>query len=338
MSRPTLAFAVTMHRSGSSVTMNVLQALGASLGPYPLNGASTGNKYGHFESMPLLMLDREVLFAAHGYRDEELFQSPELMSRFRQSQGDWASPDLSEEWLRKGSHLISRLAESGDVVAFKDPRVPLIWPFWKTLLEELTGVRVVLLFLVRAPHAIAMSIYSRSGGEIPYDAALDATEGHLRQMIRIRDAWQGESALVRFQGEEYFVDLQSAATLCGLDWSDEIARQVVDPKERHQRAAYIDHPAQRLFEELAGQSSRPDEQENQRILQQDAIKREAVLRRTMHDWRAKAGALSEELNQLSSSLNCSNSAEIASTLAALREEIRSLRACLESERGASYGS
>lgn len=334
-SRPTLAFAVTMHRSGSSVTMNVLQALGASLGPYPLNGASTGNKYGHFESMPLLLLDREVLFAAHGYRDEELFHSPELMTRFRESQGAWTSPELRDEWLRKGRNQLGRMVESGDVVAFKDPRVPLIWPFWKTLLEELTDVRIVLLFLVRAPHAIAMSIYSRSGGEIPYDAALDATEGHLRQMIRIRDEWQGEKSLVRFEGEQYFDDLKSASTLCGLTWSDEIARRVVDPKERHQRAAFIDHPAQRLFEELAGQAARPDEQENQRILQQDALKREAILRRTMHDWRAKAGALTEELNRLS---NASNSAEIASTLAALRDEIRALRASLESERGASYGS
>jgi hypothetical protein len=227
------------------------------------------------------------------------------------------------------------MTESGDVVAFKDPRVPLIWPLWRKLLEELTGVRIVLLFLVRAPHAIAMSIYSRSGGEIPYDAALDATEGHLRQMIRIRDEWQGESALVRFQGEQYFDDLKSAATLCGLNWSDEIVRQVVDPGERHQRAAAIDHPAQRLFEELAGEPLRLDEQENQRILQQDSARREAILRKTMHDWRAKAGALTEEVHQLASS---PNSAEVAATLHSLREEIRALRACLQTERDASFGS
>jgi hypothetical protein len=331
-SRPTLAFAVTMHRSGSSVTMNVLQALGASLGPFPLNGASTGNKYGHFESMPLLMLDREVLFAAHGYRDEELFLSPELMARFRELQGAWTFPDLPEEWFRKGRNQLARMVESGDVVAFKDPRVPLIWPFWKPLLEELKGVRIVLLFLVRSPHAIAMSVYSRSGGEIPYDAALDATEAHLRQMLRIRDEWQGESALVRFEGEQFFEDLRSAAQLCGLAWSDETARQIVDPEERHQRAACIEHPSQRLFDELAGESARPDGDENHRILQQDAIKREAILRKTMHDWRAKAGALSEEVRRLSAAPSV---AEIASSLDSLREEFRALRASLQArERGA----
>lgn len=299
--------------------MNVLQALGASLGPFPLNGASTGNKYGHFESMPLLMLDREILFAAHGYRDEELFLSPELMARFRESQGAWTSPELREEWLRKGRNQLARMVESGDVVAFKDPRVPLIWPFWKKLLEELTGVRIVLLFLVRAPHAIAMSIYSRSGGEFAYDAALDATEAHLRQMIRIRDEWQGESALVRFEGEQYFDDLRSAAQLCGLNWSDETARQIVDPEERHQRAAYVDHPAQRLFEALAGQPVRPAELENVRILQQDAIRREAVLRKTMHDWRAKAGVLAREAE---------GKADAVSQLDALREEVQALRSNL----------
>lgn len=316
VSRPTLAFAVTMHRCGSSVTMNVLQALGASLGPFKLNGAGPGNKYGHFEAMPLLMLDREILLAAHGYRDEELFTSNELMGRFRESQGEWRSPEFRDEWLVRGRELLERLASSGDVVAFKDPRVPLIWPFWRKLLGELTGVRVVLLFLVRSPHAIAMSICSRSNGEFAYDAALDATAGHLKQMIRIRDEWQGESALVRFEGEQYFDDLKAAATLCGLTWSDEIARQIVDPEERHQRPAFIDHPAQSLYEELAGPSARPDEQENLRTLQKDAIKREATLRQLMYDWRAKAGVLASEAE---------GKAAAVSELEALREEVQALR-------------
>lgn len=322
-SRPTLALAVTMHRSGSSVTMNVLQEMGASLGPFKLNGAAPSNKYGHFESMPLLLLDREVQHAAHGYRDEELFQSKDLMARLRAGQGAWTDPTLKEEWLAKGQDLLARMAESGDVVAFKDPRVPLIWPFWRKLLEELTGVRVVLLFLVRAPHAIAMSIYSRSGGEFAYDSALDACEAHMRQMLRIRDEWQGESALVRFEGEQYFDDLKSAAELCGLTWSDEIARQVVDPKERHHRAACVEHPAQDRFDELAGAPARLDEQENRRILQQDAIKREAILRQTMYDWRAKCGVLTREVEAKEDV-----AAQLTSSLETLREEIRTLRSSL----------
>lgn len=300
--------------------MNVLQAMGASLGPFKLNGAAPSNKYGHFESMPLLLLDREVQFAAHGYRDEELFQSKDLMARLRAGQGDWADPTLDEERLAKGRNLLARMTESGDVVAFKDPRVPLIWPFWRQLLEELIGVRVVLLFLVRAPHAIAMSIYSRSGGEFAYDAALDACEAHMRQMVRIRDEWQGESALVRFEGEQYFDDLKSAAELCGLVWSDEVARQIVDPNERHQRAACVEHPAQGLFDELAGTTARLDELENRRILQQDAIKREAVLRQTMYDWRAKSSDLMRQAAAKDEVV-----ARLTSSLEGLREELDALR-------------
>lgn len=277
-----------MHRSGSSVTTNVLQALGMSLGPFDLLGATPFNKYGHFESEPLVALDREIHREAHGYADEEVYNAPDLMRRLERSRGRWTGRRVRKDWLERGREFLDLLIDSGDVAGFKDPRVPLIWPFWRRLIAERTGVRTVLLFLVRSPHEVAMSVFMRSAGEIPYERALNACAAHLRQMHRIQQSWSGESATIRFGTPQYLDDLNSAATLCGLEWSPAIAARVVDLQERHHRAAYVAHPAQRLYERLGVQVGDHSAKRNLRILQEDAAEREALLRTKSHAARREA--------------------------------------------------
>lgn len=286
--RKTLVAILSMHRSGSSVTTNVLQALGMSLGPFELLGATPFNKYGHFEPEPLVALDREIHREAHGYADEEVYHAPDLMRRLERTRGQWRGRRVRKEWLERGREILDELIASGEVAGFKDPRVPLIWPFWRRLIAERTDVRTVLLFLVRSPHEVAMSVFMRSAGEIPYDRALTACSAHLRQMHRIQQAWTGESALVRFGTPHYFDDLKAATTLCGLEWSEKIAAGVVDPHERHHRAAYVAHPAQRLYERLGGEVGNLSSNRNLRILQEDAATREALLRARAHDARREA--------------------------------------------------
>lgn len=286
--RKTLVAILSMHRSGSSVTTNVLQALGMSLGPFELLGATPFNKYGHFEPEPLVALDREIHREAHGYADEEVYQAPDLMRRLERTRGQWRGRRVRKEWLDRGREILNQLIGSDDVVGFKDPRVPLIWPFWRRLIAERTDVRTVLLFLVRSPHEVAMSVFMRSAGEIPYERALTACSAHLRQMHRIQQAWTGESALVRFGTSHYFDDLKAAATVCGLEWSETTAAGVVDPNERHHRAAYVAHSAQRLYERLGGEVGNLSSKRNLRILQEDAATREALLRTRAHDARREA--------------------------------------------------
>lgn len=333
----TLILALTMHRSGSSVTTNVLQALGASLGPFELTGALPSNKYGHFESRPLVLLDREVHLKAQGYCDEELYRSPELMERMRRSMGDWEPDAIDESLLARGRDLLGQLVRSGDVVAFKDPRVPLIWAYWKRLLAELSGVRIVLLFLVRTPHEIAMSVFRRSHGEFRYEAALDACAAHLRQMSRIRDAWKGDRVVVRFEEGRYFGDLEKAAPVCGLRWSEDTARRVVDPAEWHFRPAVVLHPAQELYDRLAGEREGFDPLENQRMLRDDADQRESLLRKRMHDWRAKSKAQEAEIARLSAGYPVSRE-EFSAALAGLQEEVSLLRASAQKNVGARTDS
>ena len=66
----TLAFLLCMHRSGSSLTASIFQELGMSLGPFPLLGADSSNIHGHYESLPLFLLNRKVQEFALGFPDD----------------------------------------------------------------------------------------------------------------------------------------------------------------------------------------------------------------------------------------------------------------------------
>ncbi len=44
----TLVVLLSMHRCGSSLTANILQRLGMSLGPFEFLEATPSNPYGHF--------------------------------------------------------------------------------------------------------------------------------------------------------------------------------------------------------------------------------------------------------------------------------------------------
>ncbi len=87
----TLAVLLCMHRSGSSLCMNVLQELGMSLGPFPMTGGSEFNKYGYFEAVPICDLSRDVQKYLHGFPDD-FPASAEDFQRFRARRGTWDHP------------------------------------------------------------------------------------------------------------------------------------------------------------------------------------------------------------------------------------------------------
>ena len=78
----TLAVLLCMHRSGSSLCMNVLQELRMSLGPFPMAAGSEFNKYGYFEAVPICDLNRDVQRRIHGFPDD-FPASAEEFQRFR---------------------------------------------------------------------------------------------------------------------------------------------------------------------------------------------------------------------------------------------------------------
>ena len=156
------------------------------------------------------------------------------------------------------------------------------------------GLRIVPLFLVRGPHEIAMSIFRRSQGDRDYAQALDVTAVHFRRMKEICDQWPGPRRVVQFDPQICGVQLQRAAELCGLNWSDAAFAEVYDASCRHHEAAVIDHPAQAAFEALAGLPASPPSAESYRRLLADAATREATLRQRRDLRREQRDAARQE--------------------------------------------
>ena len=279
----TLVPILCMHRSGSSVTTNVLAELGMALGPFPLLGAAEGNRHGHFESLPFYDLDQQVQRLALGF-SEDMPESPEVLQRFLESEGRWPEGvDLPPSWLDRGEELIHRLVATGAVSSFKDPRLPLVWPFWVEVFRRIPGLRVVPLVLMRSPHEIAMSIFMRSKGRFDYCDALDVTATHFKRTLAILADWPGPLARVRFLPEHFVEDLRATCRLLGLAWSEEVYTRVFDIECKHHEAAVVAHPAQAFFEQL---SALPPQELTRAIaprIETDALIRERRLRRNQVD-------------------------------------------------------
>jgi hypothetical protein len=248
------------------------------LGPFNLGEANESNKYGHFEAQPFVLLNRELQLREFGF-EGDLPDSDDVLRSYCQRDGRWTSDDtISDAEIARGRELLDRLTESSPVCGFKDPRTAQVWPYWRRVFASMSNLRIVPLFLVRSPHEIAMSVFRRSLGRRDYAQALDVTAVHFRRMQEVRAQWPGGSAIVQFDPRVCRGQLQRAAKLCSLTWSDDVFAEVYDASCRHHEAAIVDHPAQAAFEAFVGQPAQPRSMENDRQLQADAAAREATLR------------------------------------------------------------
>jgi hypothetical protein len=274
---PTLAVLLCMHRSGSSYTASVLQALGMSLGPFPLVGAASSNIHGHYESVPFLTLGRKVQEVALGF-DNDFPNSVQALADFHSRKGIWREGvTIPDELIDEGRRLIAGLIGTGKISGFKDPRTVLIWPFWRRVLAAFPGLRVVLVPLLRSPHEIAMSLSTRLDGQWGYWSSLDLVAAHFDRMKTILESGRDVARAIRFGSESYFDDVAEAARLCGLTWNLEDAQRVLDRTCVHHEPATVYHEAQTLYEELGGH--RPPEGQAERngwLLARDARKCEQL--------------------------------------------------------------
>ncbi len=292
----TLVLIFCMHRSGSSFLANALQRLGMSLGPFELLGPHTSNQHGHFEAIPILKLTRQLQAALLGFPDV-IPSSSDLLRQFVDRGGLWL-PNVAptESVLQRGRDLLGQLIDSGNVCGIKDPRVPLLWPFWKGVIAGFPGLRVVPLFLIRSPHEIAMSLFLRDSHR--YQDALDVAAIHFVRMFAIMDSWQGVYGVVRFDPKNLAEDLRSAARLCGLEWQEDVLSDVYDSECQHHEQAVVAHRAQELFHRLTGTSDVGSSANNALRLQQDAAIREEASREQVVHLKADAVRQGAEISRL----------------------------------------
>jgi hypothetical protein len=274
----TLVIILCMHRCGSSVTTDILQRLGMSLGPFPLMGANEYNEYGYFEAMPFYELDRELQSQELGFA-WDIPESPDVLRRFCQREGRWQSDtSIPESTIQRGKELVEQLTGSGAISGFKDPRTALLWPLWSRVLSCFPGLRIVPLFLLRSPHEIGMSIFRRSKGAFAYQDALDVTAVHLKRMRSILENWVGDHTIVRFDPMVYAEDMRRAVQTCGLTWHEEAFAEVYDATSKHYEPAVVTHEAQSLFETLGGVKANGYCAGNLACLERDATAREDIMR------------------------------------------------------------
>jgi hypothetical protein len=295
----TLVILLSMHRSGSSLTANAFMEQGLSLGPWELCPAHPTNPHGHFEAIPILEVTLAVQTLIHGFRDD-LPETEEAVAAFLATEGrwdDWAE-QVPEEYVQRGRSLIRTLLDSGKISGFKDPRTVLLWPFWRRVLSAFPGVRVVPVALLRSPHEIAMSLFTRFESGTGYWTCLDVVAVHFQQLQAIIESWNHPVPRVRFGGPHYFSDLERAVRTCGLDWDPIKAVRVFDESCIHHVPAVVSHRAQRLYDSLSGAApAAPDAGKNADQLEADGRARDRLQLDRLRQSRACAHEAAEALRR-----------------------------------------
>jgi len=145
-------FAVSgMHRSGTSFVASVLPALGVSLGDGTrLMRAGPDNPAGYFEVQAMLELNEELLARLGGAWDAP----PRLDPGWETAA---ALDDLRARAARVVDEQFGAGAERPPLIAFKDPRLSLLLPFWQSVVPIATTV-----VLVRDPREVAASLEVRN--------------------------------------------------------------------------------------------------------------------------------------------------------------------------------
>ena len=305
----------------------VVARIGDVAGPLRDERAGAGNRHGHFEPVTLnyfnIQLQHRVLGVESDMPDTEA-----KLAEFLASEGKW-DPAATEPApsLEFGRNVVRRLVESGEVSGFKDPRIVLLWPYWNRVLGGFPGLRVVLLTLLRSPHEVAMSIFSRGKGRYGYQDALDVTAVNLRRLQEIRRHWAGQQALVRFDPRVVKEDLRNAADACHLPWHEDVFQRVYDPSDWHHSPARIDHDAQRLFDDLSGLPPCLDAA-NALTLARDCALRERVIQRQF--------AMSSTQSQMRADSLERQVCELASALVAMENHVQDLRLRRQAARALAH--
>jgi len=175
-----IIFVLGMHRSGTSLTTNVLTELGVALSE-DLMPATHENARGYFESQTLSLLQDRIL-AAFGLS----WDTPTSMRPLPPEW--WKSPAIAPLRSQIVAYVQAELTKH-PLWAFKDPRTMRLMPMWEEIVGEL-GVEPAYLLVTRHPNEVAGSLYAR-GKLDPVIAELLWLEHNVDALLACRDRIAG---------------------------------------------------------------------------------------------------------------------------------------------------
>jgi O-antigen biosynthesis protein len=143
-----------MHRSGTSAITRGLQVLGVLLGDRLLPPANGENDKGYWEDFDIYSLNNEMLNAIN--KDWHCIAS--IRQRELETLKQNGYLDRAIELIRQKTYNVS-------IFGFKDPRIPMLLPFWKEAFIQ-CQYDVSYVLAVRNPLSIAKSLAKRNGFDI----------------------------------------------------------------------------------------------------------------------------------------------------------------------------
>lgn len=219
---PSVVCVTGMHRSGTSFVARVIQLLGVSLGdPDRLFTPGPDNAAGYFESRFVTELNDELLAHLKGAWDQPPVLDP-----------GWERDGSLDPFRTRAADILDdafgSLTPTPDIIGWKDPRLSLLLPFWRTVTPITTT-----LVVVRDPAEVAASLLRRNGIEAPQAALL-----WLRYLF---SATSGDPSHLMLRHRDLFDDLRGvlASLVAHLGLAppsaqvEEEARRHLDPSLRH---------------------------------------------------------------------------------------------------------
>ncbi|MBS50714.1 MAG: hypothetical protein CMN60_24105 [Sphingobium sp.] len=140
---------VAMHRSGTSALSRALNLLGGDMPPR-LIGADQWNAAGYWESKPIKDLNEEMLVSGGGEWSEWLEFNP-----------DWFKSSAMQRFRDRAIELVGSEFTDSPLFIFKDPRLSILMPFWRSIFDEL-GIDQVAIHPLRNPVEVARSLERRN--------------------------------------------------------------------------------------------------------------------------------------------------------------------------------
>lgn len=170
-----------MHRSGTSVTMNVLNALGVPLSD-DLMPATQFNAKGYFESLEISKVHDDILKLFGMLWSSSTITHP-LPANW------WRMPEVAPYKAKLIEIVRREFEKAGAIWGFKDPRTARLLPLWFEIIEELDlDPRYVL--VTRHPTEVAQSLFARER-VAPMHAELLWLEHYVDALVHTRGKLSG---------------------------------------------------------------------------------------------------------------------------------------------------